>query len=103
MKTVESSLQINLYDYETILRKLEEIVCTKGCDAGVILLSGESTTHYVCSGERTIQVYDHPYFSPLGCALIDLYRCLHAAMRGEMLPNYPLSHPPVKTGFPETT
>ena len=46
---------------------LAEIVISEGEDAGVILLSDESPTHY--DAEAKCQVYDHENFSPLGDAL----------------------------------
>ncbi len=52
---------------------LEEIVCTEDDDAGVVLLSQDGPTHPERRGDRTIQVYDHMYFSPLGDALIALW------------------------------
>ena len=50
---------------------IEEIVCTEGCDKGVVMLSHEGPTHY--DAEAKCQVYDHEYFSPLGDALIALH------------------------------
>lgn len=49
---------------------LETAVCTVDPDKGVVLLSQEGTTHPETYGDRTIQVYDNQYFSPLGEALI---------------------------------
>lgn len=54
--------------------QLEMIVCTEGCDAGVVLLSQDGPTHY--DAEAKCQVYDHEYFSPLGDALIALHKKL---------------------------
>lgn len=56
---------------QVIRSKLEEIVCTEGCDRGVVLLSQEGSTHY--DPELKVNVYDHENFSPLGDALIELY------------------------------
>lgn len=50
---------------------LEEVVCTKEPDAGVVLLSQEGTTHKDHAGRN---VYDHEHFSPLGDALIEIHR-----------------------------
>lgn len=57
-----------------IREKLESIVVTKGEDAGLVLLSQDGPTHPEKHGGETIQVYDHEYFSPLGDALIELYK-----------------------------
>lgn len=57
-----------------IRAKLESIVCTGGCDAGVVLLSQEGPCHTEIRDGRQVQVYDHDYFSPLGDALIELYQ-----------------------------
>lgn len=51
---------------------LEKIVISEGEDAGVILLSAESPTHY--DAEAKCQVYDHENFSPLGDALVSVAR-----------------------------
>jgi hypothetical protein len=56
--------------------QLEAIVCTEGCDSGVILVSWESPTRY--DNELRAQVYLHEHFSPLGDALI----ALHATLKG---------------------
>jgi hypothetical protein len=50
--------------------KLEEAVCTEGCDKGVVLLSEHGPTHEELWDGKPVQVYDHEYFSPLGDALI---------------------------------
>lgn len=57
---------------EAIRKKLELIVCTTGQDAGVVYLSDEAPTHY--DQEQQMQVFDLQYFSPLGEALISLYK-----------------------------
>lgn len=49
---------------------LEKIVVTQGEDAGVILLSSDSPTHY--DADKRCQVYDNEYFSPLGKALVSV-------------------------------
>jgi len=54
-----------------ISEKLKEIVCTEGCDKGVVMLSSEGPVHY--DEELKGQVYDHEFFSPLGDALIEIY------------------------------
>lgn len=51
---------------------LEQIIETKGDDAGVIYLSHESTTSVV----NGVSTYDNAYFSPLGDALINLHHIL---------------------------
>lgn len=63
----------------TAREQLAKIVVDEGEDAGVILLSWESPTHY----DPTVgmQMYDHDYFSPLGDALVELARTL----RGDSL------------------
>lgn len=58
-------------------QKLEVIVCTVGCDAGVVMLSEDGPTHW--DPVTKCYVYDHEYFSPLGDALIDL----HQTLKGE--------------------
>ena len=60
------------------LNLLEEIVVTEGKDAGVILLSSESTFHkvFIPTLGKEVEYYDNQYFSPLGDALIKLYEIL---------------------------
>lgn len=53
-----------------IRERLESIVCTSGCDAGLVLLDVQGTTHRDEAGR---EVYDHVYFSPLGDALMEVY------------------------------
>ena len=53
-----------------IREAIDKIVVTDGEDAGVILLSDESPTHY--SELAKCQVYDFDNFSPLGDALVAL-------------------------------
>ena len=58
---------------------LEEIVCTVGDDAGVVMLSTDGPCHPEPDPNNpghTIQVYNHDYFSPLGDALIALHKKL---------------------------
>ena len=57
-----------------IRERLRSVVCTSGIDAGVVLLSQEGPTHTEMVNGKRIQVYDHEYFSPLGDALMELYR-----------------------------
>ena len=64
-------LRLKLSHARDLLRK---IVVTEGTDAGVVLLSQEGPTHY--NPEVNGQVYNHEYFSPLGDALIKLYKLL---------------------------
>lgn len=56
-----------------IRTKLESIVCTEGCDRGVIYLSNEGPTHTEVIDGKPCEVYNHENFSPLGDALIELY------------------------------
>lgn len=51
--------------------KLASIVCTEGCDKGVVMLSDDGPCHY--DAALKCQVYDHDYFSPLGDALIEVW------------------------------
>lgn len=55
----------------SIREKIEEAVCTEGCDKGVVMLSQDGPTHY--DSELKCQVYDHEFFSPLGDALIAIH------------------------------
>lgn len=57
-----------------IRTKLENIVDTSDIDGGVVLLSQEGTCHPEVHNGRTVQVYDHEYFSPLGDALIEVWK-----------------------------
>ena len=59
-----------------IRQAINKIVVTEGCDAGVILLSDESPTHFDPKAE--CQVYDHENFSPLGDALVALAKLAHS-------------------------
>lgn len=57
-----------------IREKLEQIVCVKEPDAGVVLLSSESPMHEtIIDGER-YQTYSMDHFSPLGDALIEVWQ-----------------------------
>ena len=51
---------------------LQNIVCVDGIDAGVIYLSHESPTHY--DEKLKCHVYEHEHFSPLGDALVELWK-----------------------------
>lgn len=53
---------------------LEKIVCTEGDDAGVILVSADSS--YYFDAEAGVSCYHNEFFSPLGDALIGLHRIL---------------------------
>lgn len=66
---------------ERAIKQLESIVCTEGCDRGVVLVSHESPTHY--DPEEKCQVYDHENFSPLGDALIALHDTLKGSPDGK--------------------
>lgn len=71
-----SMLQTNtlLRDKINSLRHtLEEIVCTKGEDKGVVLKDHNSHTHAEVVNGETVFVYDNEYFSELGEALIKLH------------------------------
>ena len=59
-----------------ILKKIEDIVCPEGIDAGVIYKSWESPTHKEVHNGKEISVYDHEHFSELGDALVDLHRAV---------------------------
>lgn len=56
---------------------LEKIVITEGKDAGVIMLSNESSVsqQLVDGVAEPIMVYDHEFFSPLGDALMEVWQC----------------------------
>ena len=53
-----------------IREAIDKIVVSEGIDAGVILLSDESPTHF--DKDVNCQVYEYEYFSPLGDALVAL-------------------------------
>mgnify|MGYP006908255373 CR=1 FL=1 len=57
---------------DAIRSAIEEIVIPDGEDAGVILLSSESPTRYDPDLKR--HVYLHENFSPLGDALVSLWK-----------------------------
>lgn len=65
-------------DLRDAINLLENIVCTKEPDRGVVMLSNEGRTHY--DAARHCQVYDHENFSPLGDALIALHDRLTALL-----------------------
>lgn len=58
---------------EKIRAILENCVCTEGVDKGVILLSNDGPCHPEVWNGKTVQVYNHDYFSPLGDALIEAW------------------------------
>lgn len=70
-RSEENRLRVQLARVRAVL---EGIVCTEGVDKGVVMLSDHGPTHPVIVGEKTIQVYDHEYFSPLGDALIAAWK-----------------------------
>ncbi len=53
---------------------LEKAVCVTEPDMGVILLSSNGPTHTEVVNGRPSKVYDHQYFSPLGDALISIWK-----------------------------
>lgn len=55
-----------------IREALEEIVCTVPPDDGVVLLSDDGPTHW--DEDRQCRVYHHAHFSPLGDALIEVWK-----------------------------
>lgn len=57
-----------------IRAKLEEIVCTIDPDKGVVLLSQDGPCHEEIWDGKPVQVYNHEHFSPLGDALIELWK-----------------------------
>jgi hypothetical protein len=80
---------------QQIKLELQKVVCTEEPDAGVVLLSSDGPTHpYTIPYEeassekpephdKTIQVYDHYYFSPLGDALMKIYNSVCTAIGEE--------------------
>ena len=52
---------------------MEDIVCTQGIDKGIILVSDDAPTHREIIDGKTVVVYNHEYFSPLGDALIKVW------------------------------
>ena len=63
----------DLYEWEKQFKAaIQEIVCTEGEDAGVVLLSQEAPSTY--DKERKCHVYELKYFSPLGNALMRLWK-----------------------------
>lgn len=67
--TRESKLEDQLARINVAIR---EIVCTEGEDTGMIMLSNDSPTRY--DAERKCHIYIHENFSPLGDAMISLWR-----------------------------
>jgi hypothetical protein len=74
MKTQKERIEELEEKLKQISSKLESIVVTDGCDAGCVLLSDDAPTHYV----EGIMVYDLDYFSPLGEALMEVYKLCNA-------------------------
>ncbi len=65
-----------MFTIEECLHQLEKIVVTEGCDEGVVLLDQHGPCHTEDWNGKSISVYNHKYFSPLGDALILLHRML---------------------------
>ena len=57
-----------------IRKALEEIVCVVPPDDGVILLSQDGPTHIEVIEGREVTVYNHEHFSPLGDALMEVWK-----------------------------
>lgn len=66
------SLEFAKKHNERIKKAIEKIVCTEGCDEGVILLDPQGHTDY--DPVRKCHVYRNEYFSPLGEAMVKLHR-----------------------------
>lgn len=66
-----------------IRTKLESVVCTEDPDRGVVLLSQDGPTHTEIVAGKPLQVYNHEHFSPLGDALIELWKLTDLAERTE--------------------
>lgn len=58
----------------SIREKLEQIVCVKEPDAGVVLLSSDSPMHETIIDGKRYQTYSMDHFSPLGDALIEVWQ-----------------------------
>ncbi|TXH55020.1 MAG: hypothetical protein E6Q97_09725 [Desulfurellales bacterium] len=69
-ESAERELQNCRTRLHRVSSQLDEIVISEGEDAGVILLSSDSPTHY--DADKRCQVYDNEYFSPLGKALVSV-------------------------------
>jgi hypothetical protein len=69
---VRRELADALQQIADIRAAIEKIVEPEGIDAGVILLSDDSPTHW--SEEHQCHVYEHENFSPLGDALVNLWK-----------------------------
>lgn len=54
-----------------IRSKIEDAVCTEGCDKGVVMLSQDGPVIY--DEDLKIDIYVYEYFSPLGTALIEIH------------------------------
>ncbi len=63
---------------ERAQKALESIVVTEGCDAGVVLLSADNSPKTFDKQSQS-WVYDLEYFSPLGEALMTLYKNLNGS------------------------
>lgn len=74
-----------------VLADLESIVCTEGCDSGIIMISDESPTHKDDEGRS---VYDYEHFSPLGDALVALHRKLAAIVEHVLRKETPVTTKP---------
>lgn len=71
---------------EFAAKALSQIIETEGDDAGIIYMSHESRTKVVDG----LSVYEHDYFSPLGDALMAVYKLL----AGETSEPIDFWHPP---------
>ncbi len=60
-----------------IATKLQTIVCVLPPDDGVVLLSQDGPCHVEVHGGKEISVYDHEHFSPLGDALMELWKIIN--------------------------
>lgn len=56
--------------------RLAKIVVTEGDDAGVVLLSSLAPSHIEKRDGASVRVYDREYFSPLGDAMMELWKGL---------------------------
>lgn len=57
--------------------QLETIVCTEPPDDGVILISDEATFH--ADPDTGVSTYNNVHFTPLGDALMELWRILNGS------------------------
>lgn len=72
MPHVSDEIRSRLAALAGVIERLPEIVCTEPPDDGVVLLSYDGPTHP--DPETGISTYNHEHFSPLGDALMDLWR-----------------------------